>query len=76
MISNFRGCFSAKSFRSPHAHALIKRIDCSAAKALQGVKAVLTHQDIPDWEWGMPKHMRVLDNKVRYVGDAVAMVAC
>ena len=69
------GMLFGKVLRSPHAHALIKRIDCSAAKALQGVKAVLTHQDIPDWEWGMPKHMRVLDNKVRYVGDAVAMVA-
>ncbi|EFK09643.1 aldehyde oxidAse and xanthine dehydrogenase, a/b hammerhead domain protein [delta proteobacterium NaphS2] len=48
---------------------------CSRARALPGVRAVLTHEDIPPWEWGIPKHMRVLDNKVRYVGDAVAMVA-
>ena len=32
---------------SPHAHARIKRIDASRARALAGVHAVLTYQDIP-----------------------------
>jgi CO/xanthine dehydrogenase Mo-binding subunit len=64
-----------KVLRSPHAHADIKHIDCSRARSLQGVRAVLTHKDIPGWEWVMTKHIKVLDSKVRYVGDAVAMVA-
>jgi putative selenate reductase molybdopterin-binding subunit len=41
------GMLHAKVLRSPHAHALIKRIDTTKAKALQGVAAVLTWQDIP-----------------------------
>jgi len=61
--------------RSPHPHAHIKSIDVSRAAALPGVSAVLTYKDVPDWEWGIPKHMRVLDSKVRFVGDAVALVA-
>ncbi len=69
------GTLYGKILRSPHAHAEIVDIDCSRAKALGGVRAVLTHEDIPAWEWGIPKHIRVLDKKVRYVGDAVAMVA-
>ncbi|MEX2032724.1 MAG: xanthine dehydrogenase family protein, partial [Dehalococcoidia bacterium] len=32
---------------SPHAHAIIKRIDTSKAEALPGVRAVLTFQDFP-----------------------------
>ena len=69
------GMLYGKVLRSPHAHANIVRIDCSKAKALPGVRAVLTHDDIPRWEWGIPKHMPVLDCKVRYVGAAVALVA-
>jgi xanthine dehydrogenase molybdenum-binding subunit len=34
--------------RSPHAHALIKRIDVSRALALPGVHAVITHEDFPE----------------------------
>ncbi len=34
--------------RSPHAHALIKRIDVSKALALPGVHAVITHEDFPE----------------------------
>jgi len=64
-----------KVLRSPHAHANIKRIDKSRAEALPGVKAVVTWEDIPDWRGGTPRIVRVLDKKVRYVGDAVALVA-
>ena len=69
------GMLFGKVLRSPHAHARITRMDCTLARSLKGVRAVLTHDDIPAWEWGIPKHIRVLDSKVRYVGDAVAMVA-
>lgn len=64
-----------KVLRSPHAHALIKRIDKSKAEKFPGVEAVLTYEDVPDWRGGTPRATRILDRKVRYVGDAVALVA-
>lgn len=64
-----------KVLRSPHPHANIKNIDTKKAEALPGVRAVLTHRDVPDWKTGMPKHAPVLSQKVRFVGDAVALVA-
>lgn len=64
-----------KVLRSRHPHANIKDIDTSKAKALAGVKAVLTWKDVPDWKVGNPLHLRVLDSKVRFVGDTVALVA-
>jgi xanthine dehydrogenase molybdenum-binding subunit len=63
-----------RALRSPLPHAIIKNIDISRAAALPGVNAVLTYKDVPDWEWGIPRHMRVLDSKVRFVGDAAALV--
>ncbi len=71
----FQNLLHGKVLRSPHAHALIKKIDKSKAQALRGVKAVLTWEDIPDFRGGTPRNVRVLDKKVRYVGDAVALVA-
>ena len=71
----FQNLLYGKVLRSPYAHALIKRIDKSKAQALKGVKAVLTWEDIPDFRGGTPRNVRVLDKKVRYVGDAVALVA-
>ena len=64
-----------RALRSPLPHANIKSIDVSKAAALPGVHAVLTWKDIPRYEWGIPVHMRILDKKVRFVGDAVALVA-
>ena len=69
------GLLYGKVLRSPHPHALIKSIDKSRAETLPGVKAVLTWEDVPDWKGGTPRITRVLDRKVRYVGDAVALVA-
>ncbi len=69
---------------SPHAHARIKRIDARPARALPGVHAVLTHEDIPRIKYASggqsypqppPYDQVVLDNKVRHVGDRVAVVA-
>jgi putative selenate reductase molybdopterin-binding subunit len=69
---------------SPHAHARIKRIDASRARALPGVHAVLTHADIPRVKYASggqsypqppPYDQVVLDNKVRHVGDRIAIVA-
>jgi len=71
----FPNILVGKVKRSPHAHAVITRIDKSRALALPGVKAVLTWEDIPDYRGGTPRNVRVLDRKVRCVGDAVALVA-
>lgn len=74
----------AKVLRSPHAHALIKHIDTSEAKALPGVAAVLTWQDVPRVIYSTagqshpipgPLDSFSLDKKVRFVGDRVAFVA-
>lgn len=69
---------------SPHAHAHIKDIDVSQAKALPGVRAVLTYKDVPRIKYAtggqsypqpLPHDQVSLDNKVRHVGDRVAIVA-
>jgi len=79
-----RDLLHAKVLRSPHAHARIKRIDASKARALPGVAAVLTWQDIPRVVYSTagqsdpipgPLDCFSLDNKVRFVGDRVAFVA-
>jgi putative selenate reductase molybdopterin-binding subunit len=69
---------------SPHAHARITRIDATKARALEGVHAVLTHEDIPrvkhasggqSYPQPPPFDQVCLDGKVRHVGDRVAVVA-
>jgi CO/xanthine dehydrogenase Mo-binding subunit len=45
---NVAGQLVGKVLRSPHAHARIKSIDISAAKALPGVKAIVTRDDFKD----------------------------
>ncbi len=69
------GMLYGKVLRSPYPHANILTIDTSSAETLPGVKAVLTYKNVPGWKTGIPRHVRVLDRKVRYVGDAVALVA-
>lgn len=72
------GLLHAAVLRSPHPHAEIVAIDIAAAKALPGVRAVVTAVDIPGRNaFGV----RVADQpylcagKVRTVGDPVAAVA-
>jgi len=81
------GLLHGKVLRSPHAHACIKSIDTSAAKALPGVNAVITGADFPDIAPGMlqigenfvnPRHLAfniMARDKVFYDGHAVAAVA-
>jgi len=45
---NLPGQLIGRVLRSPHAHAIIKSIDTSAAEKLPGVKAVMTAKDLPD----------------------------
>jgi CO/xanthine dehydrogenase Mo-binding subunit len=71
----FPNLLYGKVLRSPHPHALIKKIDKTRALALPGVQVVLTWEDVPDWRGGTPRSKRVLDRKARQVGDPVALVA-
>src|SRR6266508_2244584 len=66
-----------KVLRSPFAHARITRIDASRARALAGVAAVLTAEDLPPLMVGRRvKDQPVLcRDKVRFIGDRVAVVA-
>ena len=43
----FPGMLHGKILRSPHAHARIVSIDTAAARALEGVHAVITGHDMP-----------------------------
>jgi putative selenate reductase molybdopterin-binding subunit len=74
----------ASVLRSPHAHARILQIDASAARAIPGVACILTHEDVPrvpyttagqGWPEPSPRDSVMLDRKVRFVGDRVAVVA-
>jgi xanthine dehydrogenase molybdenum-binding subunit len=74
----FPGMLHARTLRAGIPHARILSIDTAAARALAGVHAVLTHEDVP----GRNLHGLVTvdwpvlcADKVRYAGDAVALVA-
>ncbi len=69
------GMLVGKILRCPYPHANITSIDASKARELPGVKAVLTYKDIPPWRAGTPRHRYVLESKLRFVGDAVALIA-
>jgi CO/xanthine dehydrogenase Mo-binding subunit/aerobic-type carbon monoxide dehydrogenase small subunit (CoxS/CutS family) len=69
--------------KSPHAHARILSIDSTAALAMDGVQAVLTHEDAPATLFSTARHesreddpddTRVLDDVVRFRGQRVAAV--
>ncbi len=72
------GALDAGALRSPHPHARILDVDTARARAVPGVRAVLTARDIPgknvlpliqsDW-------LALAGEYVRHVGEAVALVA-
>ncbi len=79
------GLLHAVILRSPYAHARITGIDVSEATSMPGVVAVYTGADIKDrfagiptgWvlpEMKMPQHPALAHDKVRHVGDGVAIV--
>ena len=62
--------------RSPIPHGIIKRIDVSKAKALPGVRVVVTGEDFPGYTGLYLKDRRIFAlDRVRYFGEAVAAVA-
>jgi CO/xanthine dehydrogenase Mo-binding subunit len=75
---NAAGMLWGHTVRSPHAHARVVGIDTSAALALEGVHAVLTHEDVPGQKrYGLEfadQPVLAID-RVRYFGEPVAVVA-
>ena len=71
------GQLVAKFRYADHTHARILRIDTTKARAIPGVLAVVTHEDVPDVLYGgMVKDRRLFaKEKVRFEGDIVAGVA-
>ena len=77
-------CLVVKIVRSPYAHALIKEINTSRAEMVPGIECVLTYKDCPDKRFTMagqtfpeasPYDRLILDQRMRFVGDAAAIVA-
>jgi len=76
----FDGMLYAKARRAMIPHGFLTKLDISKAKALPGVVAVLTAEDIPGekthglviYDWPV---MVGVGERVRYVGDAIAIVA-
>lgn len=82
------GMLYAKVLRSPHAHALVRAIDTSAAEQMYGVEAVIHCFNTTDkrFNWtnepiqsppyfNIPKDQCFFNREVRYVGDEVCAVA-
>lgn len=81
--TEIEGLLHIKLLRSPHAHARIVAIDRSAAMAVAGVHAILTHEDAPsvlfstarhEKDWMDPEDTRILDDTARFIGQKVAAV--
>ena len=71
------GMLVGKVFRSTEPHARIVRVDTARARALPGVRAVMTAADVPDVRYGgaLKDETVFARGKVRYVGQPVAAVA-
>ena len=68
------GMLVGRILRSPYAHARVTSVDTSKAEALPGVMAVVTYRDAPKVViWGHRQY--VLNDRVRFAGEAVAAVA-
>lgn len=77
------GYYSMVVLRSPYAHAYITSIDTSEAEKMEGVIAIITHENCPDvfyMQAGQgnpepsPHDRKLLNRKVRHVGDRVAAI--
>jgi CO/xanthine dehydrogenase Mo-binding subunit/aerobic-type carbon monoxide dehydrogenase small subunit (CoxS/CutS family) len=72
------GMLYAKVLRSPLPHARISRLDISPALSVPGVKAAITSEDFIDhgaFGWPVRDAFILAYQKVRYVGDPIAIVA-
>lgn len=80
---NFPGQLFMKVLYAQRPHAIIKRIDVTAAREMEGVLIVLTSEDVPNNEFGliMPDQpvlcgpsSKPYTDRVRFIGDKVACV--
>jgi xanthine dehydrogenase D subunit len=72
------GMLWGATVRSPHPHARILAIDSAEARAMPGVRVVLTHVDVPGQKmYGLEIEDQpvIAIDVVRYWGEAVALVA-
>ena len=79
-----QNCLTVKILRSPHAHAVIEAIDTEMAMKVPGMVAIYTWEDVPQKRFTnagqtfpepSPYDRLILDRRVRFVGDAVAILA-
>lgn len=77
-------CLVVKLLRSPHPHALVEEINTGAACKVPGIECIFTYKDVPDLRFtnagqtypeASPYDRLILDRRLRYVGDPVAIVA-
>ena len=74
-------CLIVKLYRSPHANAMVERIDTSVAKKVPGIEAIFTWEDVDQnaqagqtFPEASPRDRLLIDRHVRFVGDVVAIV--
>ena len=79
-----RGALVVKLLRSPHANAIVKKIDTAIARKVPGVVDVYTWEDVPATRFAIagqtypepsPYDRLILDRHLRFVGDPVAIIA-
>ena len=79
-----KDCLIVKLLRSPHANAIVKEIDKTAAEKVPGIEAIYTWEDVPQQRFttagqtypeATPYDRLILDQHVRFVGDPVAIIA-
>ncbi len=79
-----KDCLVVKLLRSPYASAVIEDINTDIAMKVPGIECVYTYRDVPQerftnagqtWPEPSPYDRLILDKRLRFVGDAVAIVA-
>ncbi len=79
-----KDCLIVKVLRSPYANAWVEDIKTGNAAKVSGIVCVLTYKDVPQKRFTLagqtapemsPDDRLILDRHVRFVGDAVAIVA-
>ena len=79
-----KDCLIVKALRSPHARAIVKKVNKSAAEKVPGIVCIVTAEDVPQSRFTIagqtypelsPYDRLILDKQIRFVGDPVALVA-
>jgi CO/xanthine dehydrogenase Mo-binding subunit len=79
-----KDCLIVKILRSPYAHAIVKEVQKEKAMKVPGMECIITHEDAPNSRFTIagqtypelsPYDRLILEDRVRFVGDAVAILA-